>query len=49
LVGDFNNTVSDTVGVLDVLLWGQMLESEMEVEATLASDFASMITEHIGH
>ena len=49
MVGGFNNIVSDTVGFLDVLLWGQMLENEMEVEATLGSDFASRITEHIGH
>ena len=49
MVGDFNNTVSNTVGLLNVLSWGQVTENETEVGFTPASDFASMNIEHTGH
>ena len=49
MVGDFDNTIGDTVGLLDVLLWGQVVGNETGIEVTLASDFASMNIEHIGH
>ena len=37
------------MGELKVLLSGQTVENESEVEVTLASDFASKFPEQVGH
>jgi len=48
LDGDFKS-ICNTVGELKVLLSGQTVENESEVEVTLASDFASKFPEQVGH
>ena len=49
LVRHFNSSICDAMGELKVLLWGQTVEHQTEVEVTLASGFASKLTEHVGH